>query len=169
MKRNSYSTDLTDEQWSRIAPWVPEPEPGGRPIDYERREIVNGVFYQTRNGCAWRALPHDLPPYRTVFYYFRQWQKDGTWEKIHDALRERVRKQAGRKPGPSAAILDSQTAKGTEQGGPKGFDGGKKSRRQKTTRRRGHVRLGVGLGHYAGLGAGSRRRQAGARTVSHAR
>jgi transposase len=136
MSRKHYPTDLTDEQWRRIEAWVPEPKPGGRPAEYSRREVVNAVFYQARGGCAWRALPHDLPPYRTVFHYFRRWQKDGTWEKIHDALRARVRKQAGRKPRPSAAILDSQTVKATEQGGPKGYDGGKKDRRTKAARRR---------------------------------
>ncbi len=129
MSRTRYPTDLTDAQWKLIEPYVPRPKPGGRPAQYTRREVVNAILYQARNGCVWRALPHDLPPYRTVFHYFRRWQKDGTWDRIHDALRERVRRAAGKKPKPTAAILDSQSVKTTEQGGPRGADAGKKSRR----------------------------------------
>jgi len=129
MKRNSYPTDLTDEQWRRLEPWVPAPKSGGRPAAYSRREIVNAILYLVRNGCTWRSLPHDLPPYRIVFHYFRTWQHDGTWERLHAKLRERVRRQAGRTPKPSAAILDSQSVKTTEQGGPRGYDAGKKNRR----------------------------------------
>ena len=129
MSRTLYPTDLTDAQWQLIHFQVPKPKPGGRPARYSRREIINAILYQTRNGCVWRALPHDLPPYRIVFHYFRAWQKDGTWDHIHDTLREKVRRVAGKKPKPSAAILDSQAVKTTEQGGPRGFDAGKKNRR----------------------------------------
>jgi putative transposase len=134
MTRKSYPTDLTDAQWRIIAQRVPDPKPGGRPAKYDRRAILDAILYQTRNGCTWRALPHDYPPYRIVFHYFRLWQKDGTWESIHDALRGKVRQSVGKTPKPSAAILDSQTVKTTEQGGPKGYDAGKKNRRPQAAR-----------------------------------
>jgi putative transposase len=134
MERTAYPTDLTDAQWRRIAQLVPAPKPGGRPAKYTRREIVNAILYQTRNGCVWRALPHDLPSYRIVFHYFRLWQADGTWDRLHDRLRADVRRSAGKKPRPSVAILDSQSVKTTEQGGPKGADAGKKGRRPQAVR-----------------------------------
>ena len=136
MSRTLYPTDLTDGQWKLIDFQVPKPKPGGRPPKYSRREIINAILYQTRNGCVWRALPHDLPPYRIVFHYFRIWQTDGTWDKIHDTLRAKVRQAVGKKPKPTAAILDSQSVRTTEQGGPRGTDAGKKNRRTQAFRGR---------------------------------
>jgi len=113
--RKSYPTDLTDREWAILEPLVPTPKPGGRPCRWERRELLNAMFYLVRSGEARRLLPHDLPPWQTVYHYFRPWRKDGTWERIHTQLREESRRQMGRDPTPSEAIIDSQSVKRTEK------------------------------------------------------
>jgi len=117
MTRPSYPTDLTDAQWAILAPLVPAAKPGGRPRSVEVRAVVNAIFYHLRNGGTWRSLPHDRPPWKTVYHSFRAWRLDGTWDRVHEALRDRVRVAAGRDPSPSAAILASQSVKTTEKGG----------------------------------------------------
>lgn len=132
MSRERYPSDLTDAQWERNAPHVPKPKPGGRPASVERREIINAVLYLVREGITWRAMPHDFPPYRTVYHYFRLWRADGTWQSIHDALRDETRQAAGREVSPSAAILDAQSVKTVEQPATcRGFDGGKRVKGRK--------------------------------------
>src|SRR5919205_1415158 len=119
--RAAYPSDLTDAQWALIAPLIPPAEPGGRARGVDMHEIFNGIVYVLRSGCSWRMLPHDLPPWGTVhYYYYRRFRQDGTLHKIHDHLRTKVRREAGRHPHPSAAILDSQSVKTTKKGGPSG-------------------------------------------------
>jgi putative transposase len=117
MERRAYPSDLNDEEWRFLDPLVPTIKLGGRPATHERREIVNAILYVLRTGCQWRALPHDLPPWKTVYSYFRVWRLDGTWKRIHDTLRRQVRRAVGKHPQASAAILDSQSVKTTEKGG----------------------------------------------------
>ena len=117
MERKAYPTDVTDAEWAILAPLVPAPKFGGRPAKWSRREIRNAVCYVLRSGEAWRLLPHDFPPWQTVYHYARLWRIDGTWDRLHAALREQARVQAGRKPQPRGAILDSQSVKTTERGG----------------------------------------------------
>ena len=107
---------MSDAEWTVLEPLIPKAKHGGRPEGYAKREVVNGIRYLTRTGCAWRLLPHEFPPWTTVYHYFRKWRKDGTWKVIHDKLVGDVRERAGRKREPSAAVIDSQTVKTTEKG-----------------------------------------------------
>ena len=113
-----YTTDLTDAQWELVKPLIPPAKPGGRPRTADMRRVLDAIFYQLHTGCQWKMLPHDLPAKSTVYDYFRQFTRDGTWQKIHDALRAQVRQQEGHYVGPQAIIIDSQTVKTTEKGGP---------------------------------------------------
>ena len=115
--RQPYPTDLSDKEWDLIQHLVPDAKPGGRPEAYPKREILNAIFYLLRSGEAWRLLPHDFPPWQTVYHYARLWRLDGAWERIHAALREQTRLATGRTSQPSAAVLDSQSVKTTEKGG----------------------------------------------------
>jgi transposase len=105
--RRAYATDLTDTQWALIAPLIPKAVPGGRPRKAPTRELVNAILYFLRAGMAWRLLPHDFPPWQTVYYYLRRWQREGVWDRIHHTLLMADRERTGRDASPTAAILDS--------------------------------------------------------------
>jgi len=161
MNAKRYPTDLTDAQWRRLEPLIPKAKPGGRPRSTDMREALNAMFYIARSGCAWRMLPKDFPPWRTVYEFFAQWRDDGTWEAMNAALRAEVRLAAGREAEPSIAVLDSQSVKTTDRGGEAGYDAGKKNIRPKAAPPRGYARAGDGGGGAFGRRAGSRRGEMG--------
>jgi len=158
----SYPSNLTNDEWEVLSGLIPEPKKGGRKRNVDMQAIVNAILYILCAGCAWRMLPHDFPKWKTVYHYFRQWRKDGTWQQIHERLRQWVRVSQNREPSPTEAILDSQTVETASMISQEvGYDSGKKIKGRKR-----HVLLDtLGLVMVVVITAASVSEQAGAKQV----